>query len=45
VLKIVLWMKVSQGDSTFDPTLISTLNGGKYNTLILHLGSLKFMWN
>lgn len=35
-------MNISQGDSTFDTTVINTLNGGKYNTLIMHLGSLKF---
>jgi hypothetical protein len=41
-VKIVLWMNISQGDSTFDTTLIGTLNGGKYNTMIMYLGSLKF---
>jgi len=42
VVKIVLQMNISEGDSTFDTILISTLNGGKYNTLTMHLGSLKF---
>jgi hypothetical protein len=42
VLKIELQLNISQGDSTFDTTLISTLNGGRYYTLIMHLESLKF---
>jgi hypothetical protein len=32
-------LNISQGDSTFDATLMSILNGGKYNSSILHLGS------